>query len=131
MLIFTIIVTILLVLALLFIGWIFLDGYLNPSMAFSKTLADYTPKDMYIVKISAEEIGNKILRLETEVDYEYEDEDGGSRFITVYNHINYLCWFLPHKSEFWEDKLNKHYNNKIDKLKSKAEQRVDQFKEQP
>lgn len=129
MLIFTIVVTILLVLALLFIGWTFINGYLNPSMAFSKTLAYYTPKNMYTVKIDAEEIGKYILRLETQVEHEQEDKYGMQDFTIVYRHINYMCWFLPHKSKFWENKLMKHYDNKMDKLKSKAEQKVDEFKE--
>lgn len=128
MLIFTIIVTILLVLALLFMGWIFLDGYLNPSIAASTTIENYDPKEKYNITIGVEEIGNKILRLETEVQHEHTDDE--NMYTVIYRHVSYLVWFLPYKSNFWKDRLNKHYNNKINKLKSKAEQKVDQFKEQ-
>lgn len=127
MLIFTIIVTVLLVLALLFIGWIFLDGYLNPSISTSTTIENYDPKEKYNITIGVEEIGNKILRLETEVQHEHEDDK--NMYTVIYRHINYIVWFLPYKSRFWKDRLNKHYNSKINKLKSKAEQKMNEFRE--
>lgn len=125
MLIFTIVVTILLVSTLLFIGWIFLYNYLNPTIAPGHILAEYKPKEGYIVYICSKDIGKRILRLETQIEHEYEDEYGECWSTVVYGHANFLCWFLPMKSKLWKVKLTTHYENKLNRLKAQAERWLD------